>query len=48
MAGASGATCSGVRDDGTSAVSCGAGPSGGYAAQFDDLFTRMAQRRGYW
>jgi hypothetical protein len=40
-------TCSGVRDDPTSAVSRGAGPAGGYAARFDDLFGSLAQRRGF-
>src|ERR1700757_4652193 len=39
--------CCGVRDDGTSALSGGAGPLGGYAARFDDLFGSLAQRRGF-
>jgi hypothetical protein len=47
MTGGSVVMCCGVRDDGTSALSCGAGPFGGYAARFDDLFTRVAQRWGF-
>jgi len=36
-----------VSDDATSALSRGAGPAGGYAARFDDLFGSLAQRRGF-
>ena len=39
--------CCGVCDDGTSALSCGARPAGGYPARFDDLFGSLAQRRGF-
>jgi hypothetical protein len=46
MPGGSGATCPGMRDDATPVFSCGAGPAGG-AARFDDLFGRLAQRRGF-
>ena len=43
----SGATCPGVRDDATSALSCGTAPAAGYATRFDDLFGSLAQRRGF-
>jgi len=38
---------SGVRDDATSALCCGAGPLEGYAARLDDLFGSLARRRGF-
>ena len=41
-------TWCGVRDDRTSAVPGGAGLLEEYAARFDDLFGRLAQRRGRW
>ena len=47
MPGSSGVTRSGVCDDATSALSCGAGPAGGYVARLDDLFGSLAQRRGF-
>ena len=47
MPGGSVLMCCGVCDDGTSALSCGTGPLEGYAARFDDLFRRLAQRRGF-
>ena len=47
MPGSSGLTWCGVRDDGTSAAPGGAGPLEEYAARFDDLFSRVAQRRGF-
>ena len=39
-------TWCGMRDNGTSAVPGGAGLLEEYAARFDDLFGRLAQRRG--
>ena len=39
--------CSGVCDDATPAVSCGAGALEGYAARFDDLFGSLAQWCGF-
>ncbi len=39
-------TCSGVRDDGAPQPAA-PGPLEEYAARFDDLFTRVAQRRGF-
>jgi hypothetical protein len=47
MPGSSGVTRSGVCDDATSALSCGAGPAGGDAARFDDLFGSLAQTREF-
>src|SRR5690242_17061934 len=43
----SGMTCCGVRDDPASAVSGSAGPAGGVRGAVDDLFSRVAQRRGF-
>lgn len=37
----------GVRDAPTSALPGGARPLEEYATRFDDLFTRLAQRRGF-
>ena len=47
MTGGSAVMCCGVRDDGTSAVSCSAGSFGGVCGSVDELFTRVAQRRGF-